>query len=150
MPKFDDYKNRYKHIRMERRDAILQIIFHTEGGPLKWSMAAHRLLSRPRVRIHLAPPTSLSIIGHFRELRKIRACARDLPSHADPERDVVDANRPNFANPLCARFPYVRPHAIGGVPIGGSERSGAGLSLFFRLRRVPNTLPIRPRQSNVC
>ena len=44
MPKFDDYKNRYKHIRMERRDGILQIIFHTEGGPLKWSMAAHEEL----------------------------------------------------------------------------------------------------------
>src|SRR5258708_39668871 len=24
--------------------------------------------------------------GHFRELREIRACARDLPSQADPER----------------------------------------------------------------
>jgi hypothetical protein len=68
---------------------------------------------------------SLSIIGHFRELSGIRACARDLPSPADPERDVVGANRPNFANPLCARFAYVRPHAIRGVPIGGSERSRA-------------------------
>ena len=102
------------------------------------------------VQIRPSPPTSLSLIGHFRELRKIRACARDLPSHADPERGVVGANRPNFANPLCARFPYVRPHAIGGVPIRGSERSGAGLSLFLRLQRVPNPLPIWPRQSDVC
>jgi hypothetical protein len=39
------------------------------------------------------------------------------------EREVAGANRPNFANPLCARFPYVRPHAIGGVPLGGSKRS---------------------------
>jgi hypothetical protein len=31
------------------------------------------------------PPTSLSIIGYFRELREIPAQARDLPSHADPE-----------------------------------------------------------------
>ena len=38
------------------------------------------------------------------------------------ERGVVGANRPNFANPLCARFPYVRPHAIGGVPIRGVGR----------------------------
>src|ERR1019366_2600496 len=44
MAKFDDYENSYKHIRMERRDGILQIIFHTEGGPLKWSMAAHEEL----------------------------------------------------------------------------------------------------------
>jgi len=63
-----------------------------------------------RVQIPSAPPTSLSIIRHSRESSEIRAWARDLPSHADPERDVVGANRPNFANPLCARFPYVRPH----------------------------------------
>jgi hypothetical protein len=99
------------------------------------------------VRIPFPPPTSLSIVGHSRELSGIRACARDLPSPADPERDVVGANRPNFANPLCARFPYVRPHGIGGVPLGGSERSGAGLSLFLRPQRVPNPLPIWPRQS---
>src|ERR1700722_13698357 len=86
-----------------------------------------RLIQR-LVRAGLGPPpTSLSLIGHFRELRKIGAVARDLPSHADPERGVVGANRPNFANPLCARFPYVRPRAIGGVPIRGSEGSGAGL-----------------------
>ena len=79
-----------------------------------------------RGRLH-HPPTSLSLIGHFGELREIRACARDLPSQADPERDVVGANRPNFANPLCARFPYVRPHGIGAcrlvdrvmMPVGG-------------------------------
>jgi enoyl-CoA hydratase/carnithine racemase len=44
MPKFDDYKNRYKHVQMERRDGILQAIFHTEGGPLKWGMSAHEEL----------------------------------------------------------------------------------------------------------
>ena len=33
------------------------------------------------------PPTSLSIIGHFRELSEIRACGRDLPSQA--EREVI-------------------------------------------------------------
>ena len=44
MPKFDDYKNRYRHVRMERRDGILQAIFHTESGPLKWSMSAHEEL----------------------------------------------------------------------------------------------------------
>ena len=44
MAKFDDYKNRYKHVRMERRDGILQVSFHTEGGPLKWSMPAHEEL----------------------------------------------------------------------------------------------------------
>jgi 6-oxocamphor hydrolase len=44
MSKFDDYRERYQHVRMERRDGILQITFHTAGGPLKWSMSAHEEL----------------------------------------------------------------------------------------------------------
>jgi hypothetical protein len=47
----------------------------------------------------------------------------------------VGANRPNFANPLYARFSYVRPHAVGATD-WWSERPGAGASLFFRLQRV--------------
>jgi len=88
------------------------------------------LNSRAKLGLNYAHPR------HFRELSEIRACARDLPSPADPERGVAGANRPNLANPLYARFPCVRLHAIGGMPIGGSERSGAGLSLFFRPQRV--------------
>jgi enoyl-CoA hydratase/carnithine racemase len=44
MSKFDDYREKYQHVRMERRDRILQITFHTGGGPLKWSMSAHEEL----------------------------------------------------------------------------------------------------------
>jgi len=33
---FDEYRDRYETIRMERRDGILQLTFHTEGGPLRW------------------------------------------------------------------------------------------------------------------
>ena len=44
MSKFDDYREKYRHVRMERRDGILQITFHTAGGPLKWSMSAHEEL----------------------------------------------------------------------------------------------------------
>lgn len=39
---FDDYANKYKTIRMERRNGILQITFHTEGGPLRWGLQPHR------------------------------------------------------------------------------------------------------------
>jgi enoyl-CoA hydratase/carnithine racemase len=34
---FDDYRDRYENIRMERRDdGVLLVTFHTEGGPLRW------------------------------------------------------------------------------------------------------------------
>lgn len=42
MAKFDEYANKYQTIRMERRDGILQISFHTDGGPLRWGLQPHR------------------------------------------------------------------------------------------------------------
>lgn len=42
MAQFDEYASKYQTIRMERRDGILQITFHTNGGPLQWGEAPHR------------------------------------------------------------------------------------------------------------
>ncbi len=42
MARFEEYANKYPDIRMERRDGILQITFHTDGGSLKWSPRVHR------------------------------------------------------------------------------------------------------------
>lgn len=42
MATFDDYANKYKTIRMERKNGILQITFHTDGGPLRWGLQPHR------------------------------------------------------------------------------------------------------------
>jgi enoyl-CoA hydratase/carnithine racemase len=35
--RLEDYKNKFPNIRFERRNAILQITFHTNGGPFVWS-----------------------------------------------------------------------------------------------------------------
>jgi len=35
------YATKYRTIRMERRDGILQLTFHTDGGPLRWGMLPH-------------------------------------------------------------------------------------------------------------
>ncbi len=42
MAKFEEYANKYQTIRMERRDGILQMTFHTDGGPLQWGLLPHR------------------------------------------------------------------------------------------------------------
>jgi enoyl-CoA hydratase/carnithine racemase len=42
MATFEDYAEQYQTIRMERRDGILQLTFHTNGGPLQWGEAPHR------------------------------------------------------------------------------------------------------------
>src|ERR1044071_6557994 len=41
MARFEDYATKYQTIRMERRDGILQMTFHTNGGPLQWGLLPH-------------------------------------------------------------------------------------------------------------
>ena len=42
MATFEDYAEKYQSVRMERRDGILQLTFHTDGGPLQWGETPHR------------------------------------------------------------------------------------------------------------
>src|SRR5260370_25408610 len=41
MSKFEEYANKYKHVKMERRDGILKFSLHTNGGPVIWDFQAH-------------------------------------------------------------------------------------------------------------
>jgi enoyl-CoA hydratase/carnithine racemase len=41
MARFADYATKYQTIRMERREGILQLTFHTNGGPLQWGLLPH-------------------------------------------------------------------------------------------------------------
>ena len=42
-----DYQDRYRNMRFERRDGILQISLHTEGGPMKWGADAGAIPAWP-------------------------------------------------------------------------------------------------------
>ena len=44
MKSFQEYADKYETIRMERRDGILQMTFHTDGRSFKWGEVAHREL----------------------------------------------------------------------------------------------------------
>src|ERR1700722_7985848 len=41
----EDYSHRYTCVKMERREGILQMTLNTNGGDLKWGIAAHEELS---------------------------------------------------------------------------------------------------------
>jgi enoyl-CoA hydratase/carnithine racemase len=41
MSKFEDYGERFKSIAMRRERGILEITFHTKGGPLRWGHVPH-------------------------------------------------------------------------------------------------------------
>ena len=38
---FDSYRDRFRTIEMTREDGVLEMRFHTGGGPLQWSLLAH-------------------------------------------------------------------------------------------------------------
>ena len=46
MAKFQDYSQKYQCIRMVRQDGILEITFHTDGGPLQWGGVPHEEFPR--------------------------------------------------------------------------------------------------------
>ncbi len=41
MSRLEKYQDNYRHARLERRDGILQVTFHTGGGPLIWAEGPH-------------------------------------------------------------------------------------------------------------
>jgi len=41
MTRLGDNATKFRTIRMERRDGILQMTFHTDGGPLQWGLLPH-------------------------------------------------------------------------------------------------------------
>ncbi len=44
MATFDQYSDKYQTVKMDRRDGILQITLHTNGGPLQWGGLPHEEL----------------------------------------------------------------------------------------------------------
>jgi enoyl-CoA hydratase/carnithine racemase len=44
MSAFDDYSQRFRTVRMERRDGILLMTLHTEGKALRWGLLPHEEL----------------------------------------------------------------------------------------------------------
>ena len=42
MTTLDDYSGKYQTIEMERAAGVLEISFHTEGGPLQWGSLPHQ------------------------------------------------------------------------------------------------------------
>ncbi len=60
MSKFEDYANRYACIAMRRERGILEMRFHTNGGPLQWGLGPHTEL-----------PDAFNEVGRDRENRVV-------------------------------------------------------------------------------
>jgi enoyl-CoA hydratase/carnithine racemase len=62
MATFESSAEKYQTIRMERRDGILQLTFHTDGGPLQWGEAPHREFPEAFREIGSDPDTKVVIM----------------------------------------------------------------------------------------
>ena len=62
MARFEDYANKYQTIRMERRDGVLQLTFHTNGGSLQWGLLPHREFTQAFAEIGTDPDNTLIIL----------------------------------------------------------------------------------------
>ena len=62
MARFEDYANKYQTIRMERRDGVLQLTFHTDGGSLQWGLLPHREFTQAFAEIGTDPDNTLIIL----------------------------------------------------------------------------------------
>ena len=45
MSKLSEYQSKYRHIKLRREDGVLEVQFHTDGGPLQWGLGPHQELT---------------------------------------------------------------------------------------------------------
>ncbi|HEU0022551.1 MAG TPA: enoyl-CoA hydratase/isomerase family protein [Dehalococcoidia bacterium] len=62
MTAFDEYINKYENVRLERREGILQMTLHTNGGTLQWGAVPHRELPRVFADIGADPENKVVIM----------------------------------------------------------------------------------------
>ena len=62
MASLDQYADKYPSIRMERRNGILQMTFHTDGGPLQWGGGPHKEFSQVFVDVGSDPENRIVIM----------------------------------------------------------------------------------------
>ena len=62
MARFEEYATKYQDIRMQRRNGILEVTFHTKGGPLQWNESAHREFAYAFIDIGADPDNKVVIL----------------------------------------------------------------------------------------
>ena len=62
MSTLQQYAGKYQNIRMERRDGILQMTFHTDGGPLQWGGGPHEEFPRAFADVGADPDNRVIIL----------------------------------------------------------------------------------------
>jgi enoyl-CoA hydratase/carnithine racemase len=106
---FDDYAGRYRTIRMERRDGVLQVTLHKDGGEAQWGIS--------ETGLHSELGLAFADIG------------RDLENRVVIITGTGDA--------FCARFDFDTPYPDTRTPEGWDRIVREGRALIGNLLDIP-------------
>jgi enoyl-CoA hydratase/carnithine racemase len=85
MAGFEEYANKYQDIRMQRRNGILEVTFHTKGGPLQWNESAHREFAYAFTDIGADPDNKVVILTGTGEVFCVEVDFRSFGALGTPQ-----------------------------------------------------------------
>ena len=85
MSAFDAYAAKYQSIVMRREDGILEMRFHTDGGPLQWSLLPHRELESAFLDVARDRDNEVVILTGTGD----EYCGRAVPPGGHPNRNSM-------------------------------------------------------------
>jgi enoyl-CoA hydratase/carnithine racemase len=100
---FEDYRDRYRNVRMERKDGVLEMHLHTEGGPLRWGHigGAHAELAEAFADVARDRDNQVVIITGTGDRFSGPAASKDTFPRCDPaDWDVIMRNGLSLTNGL--------------------------------------------------
>ena len=122
---FDSYKDKYSTITMSRQDGILEMQFHTEGGPLQWSLVAHNEFESAFLEIGRDRGNEVVIMTGTGE----EFCGPAVEPGKHPNRKIMT---PETYDPIFWESKQLLPHLLSiEAPViaainGPAVRHGAG------------------------
>lgn len=102
--RFEEYANKYANIRMARENGILEVVFHTDGGPLQWTHigGAHSECAEAFADIARDPENTVVIMTGTGDVFSETAAA-EAPFAADPATwDIIFRNGVQLTNSLLS------------------------------------------------
>ena len=93
--KFEDYANKYKTIKFERRDGILQMTLHSQGKELKWGAVPHEECCWGLPNVAAIPNKAVILTGTGEAFCDDARWPKDV---ASPAKSLLPTGRP-----ICRR-----------------------------------------------
>ena len=121
MATLNEYANKYESIKMERRDGILQMTFHTNGGSLQWGGGPHREFPQAYADVGSDPENRVVIMtGSGNEFSGPQGTAAGTPKRTPREWDrTYWEGKQLLTNLLNIEVPMIS--AVNGPALRHSE-----------------------------